>query len=270
MTSTTGPGKEPERAPRVRDGLLRALEMTLWVTGLVVLFGTAYVAWQGARFEAAAREEFRTSLRQEDGVKRVAAATAADASATIATTSAAADTTVASTVEPADVASIAGKALALNRPSVRAVDDWSATRSAHYQESLERPAKSVAVLSIPALDLEVLVLNGTSEWALNRGVGLIEGSSQPGEAGTVGIAGHRDGFFRTLGELEPGHELTLETRAGAIRYVVDRTEIVKPQDVHVLNPTPEPSLTLVTCYPFYFVGPAPLRYIVHARADVGT
>ena len=86
----------------------------------------------------------------------------------------------------------------------------------------------------------------------------------PGTSGNSGIAGHRDGFFRPLGDIAPGDAIELETLHESQVYRVERTWIVDPEDVSVLDPTTDRSLTLVTCYPFYFVGPAPQRFIVRA------
>jgi sortase A len=86
----------------------------------------------------------------------------------------------------------------------------------------------------------------------------------PGDAGNVGIAGHRDGFFRGLKDISVGDEIDLIMTKEKTTYVVDQIEIVSPADVHVLEPRSTSSLTLVTCYPFYFVGDAPQRFIVHA------
>src|ERR1700730_2319075 len=142
---------------------------------------------------------------------------------------------------------------------------WSRKRVLAYRETLRRefPAP-VAVLRIPRAKLEVPVLPGTDEMTLNRGVGWIENTTRPGETGNVGIAGHRDGFFRCLKDVAKGDVLTLETAMGPGEYVIDDIRIVSPQDVSVLDATPAPTVTLVTCYPFYFVGDAPRRYIVRA------
>ena len=107
-------------------------------------------------------------------------------------------------------------------------------------------------------------LQGTAELTLNRAVGRIPGTALPGQPGNVALAGHRDGFFRGLKDLEVGDRLELETLAETQEFVVEGLTIVTPDDVHVLDATPSPTLTLVTCYPFYFVGKAPKRYIVRA------
>jgi sortase A len=146
---------------------------------------------------------------------------------------------------------------------------WSAKRIAAWREALGEPAPApLAVLRIPSIRLEVPVLEGTGRVTLDRGVGHIERTARPGEDGNSGIAGHRDGFFRGLKDIGPGDAIELETLRGREAYRVDRIWIVDPTDVSVLEPTPTRSLTLVTCYPFYFVGSAPQRYIVRAvRAD---
>jgi sortase A len=141
---------------------------------------------------------------------------------------------------------------------------WSSERVRAWRETLDETASPLAVLRIPKIALEVAVLEGTSEWALNRGVGLIEDTPRPGTAGNAGIAGHRDGFFRGLKDVGVGDLIELETLTSVDRYRIERTWIVNPEDVSVLDPTTSPSLTLVTCYPFYFVGEAPQRFIVRA------
>ena len=129
--------------------------------------------------------------------------------------------------------------------------------------SLDGPPRASAVLRT-WIGLEAPVLEGTDDETLNRGVGHIDGTAIPGAAGNLGIAGHRDGFFRGLKDIAPGDTLELETLWGQVTYVVQTIWIVSPEDVSVLDPTPAPSLTLVTCFPFYFVGSAPQRYIVRA------
>jgi len=133
-----------------------------------------------------------------------------------------------------------------------------------YQTNRGKPVELLAVLRIPALHLEVPVLDGTDKVTLNRGVGRIAGTSLPGQGGNVGIAGHRDGFFRTLKDIRTGDAIELVTISGRDIFVVDQIRITNPADVSVLWPRAKRSLTLVTCYPFYFVGPAASRYIVEA------
>ena len=142
---------------------------------------------------------------------------------------------------------------------------WSPKRIRAWTDTLTRKAPPpLAVLRIPHLRLEVPVLEGTDDWTLDRAVGHIEDTARPGSAGNSGIAGHRDGFFRGLKDVRVGDHLELETHAGLDEYRIERIWIVGPEDVSVLDPTPEPAITLVTCYPFYFIGPAPQRFIVRA------
>jgi len=142
---------------------------------------------------------------------------------------------------------------------------WSKKRIDAYKESLaERWAAPLAVLRVPKIHLEAPVLDGTDDLTLNRGLGHIVNTAKPGEMGNLGIAGHRDGFFRGLKDVGVGDLLDLSLPDRTDTYVVDSIKIVDPHDVSVLEPTTGPSLTLVTCYPFYFVGSAPQRYIVRA------
>src|SRR5262245_17665940 len=148
---------------------------------------------------------------------------------------------------------------------------WSAGRIAAYFATLEGPAglarERLALLEIPAVDLEVVVLDGTDDWTLNRGVGRIQGTATPGAPGNAGIAGHRDGFFRALAHVQPGDVVRLTAPGRTpLDYQIEWVRVVRPEDVWVLEPTEGPSLTLVTCHPFYFVGHAPEHFIVRASA----
>jgi sortase A len=144
---------------------------------------------------------------------------------------------------------------------------WSESRVRAYQENQNeegRQPHALAVLEIPRLALTVPVLEGTDELTLNRGVGHVEGTALPGERGNVGIAGHRDGFFRVLKDVTSGDTITLVTLGETLGYTVEEIRVVEPEEVEVLAPTGAPVLTLVTCYPFYYVGNAPQRYVVRA------
>lgn len=142
---------------------------------------------------------------------------------------------------------------------------WSPKRINAYEQSLSVYTNSpTAVLEIPKLRLRVPVFEGTDDLTLNRGVGRILGTAKPDQDGNIGIAGHRDGFFRGLKDVALGDAIDLETLDVKRTYVIDQITVVTPDDVSVLQSKPKPSLTLVTCYPFYFVGDAPQRYIVSA------
>jgi sortase A len=147
---------------------------------------------------------------------------------------------------------------------------WSQKRIEAYKNALLLKLDApLAVLSVPRLGIEVPVFEGTDDLTLNRGAGRITGTARPGDAGNIGIAAHRDGFFRKLKDISKGDRIQLSASSANFEYVVDDVEIVDPGDVGALSPRATPSLTLVTCYPFYFVGDAPKRYIVHAaRVEV--
>ena len=148
---------------------------------------------------------------------------------------------------------------------------WSPKRIDAYQASLaEKKDLPLAILRIPRIHLEVPVFNDTDDLTLNRGAGRIVGTAQFGQNGNVGIAGHRDGFFRGLKEVSPGDVIELVLPARTDQYSISDIRIVSPDDVSVLDATPVPTLTLVTCFPFYFIGSAPQRYIVTASKQVSS
>jgi sortase A len=124
----------------------------------------------------------------------------------------------------------------------------------------------LARLEAPSVHMAATVLEGSDDRTLGRAAGHIEYTPRPGEPGNVGIAGHRDTTFRPLRNLKVGDPLRLTTADGIYDYEVTRTWVVEPEDVEVLDPTEHPALTLVTCYPFNFLGTAPRRFIV--RADL--
>ena len=128
-----------------------------------------------------------------------------------------------------------------------------------------KPHDVIAWLEIPRLRISTAVLEGDDDFALRLGAGHIPGTPIPGATGNVGIAAHRDSFFRPLAGIEPRDRIRLRTPDGDWEYTVESTRIVRPSNVSVLANTGESELTLVTCYPFRYVGPAPLRFIVHAR-----
>jgi sortase A len=138
------------------------------------------------------------------------------------------------------------------------------------------PAKNVAPvelakdgvigrIEIPALALSAPITGDYDGNSLRKGVGHIPGTAVPGGLGTVGLAGHRDSFFRPLRRIAAKMEIRLIDKTGTYHYVVDSTEIVSPDKVEVLNIAARPELTLITCFPFDYVGAAPERFIVHAH-----
>ena len=215
---------------------LRIFERGLLLVGLLLLFMFAFAHIH--RFIMFRAEMAKFETRQLESTKEVAAGTKATDGAT----------------HNADLHPAQNPDYSL----------WSNQRTKLHQASLRKPVESIAVLRIPALHLEVPVLEGTDEVTLNRGVGRIAGTSLPEQSGNMGIAGHRDGFFRRLKDIRTGDAIELVTISGTDVFVVDQIRITNPADVSVLRPRAKRSLTLVTCYPFYFVGPAPSRYIVEA------
>ncbi len=123
----------------------------------------------------------------------------------------------------------------------------------------------IGQMNIPSLGLSVPVLEDDQTGSLQQGVGHIRGTALPGGLGTVGLAGHRDTFLRPLQKIAPAMEVDLSRGPALYRYVVDRTEIVRPEAVGVLAWQNTPELVLVTCYPFHYIGAAPMRFIVYAH-----
>jgi sortase A len=133
--------------------------------------------------------------------------------------------------------------------------------------SVKPPSRitTVGMIEIPAVGLATRVLEGSNAPTLRLAVGHIPGTALPGPSGNVGLAGHRDTFFRSLRRIKVGDEIRFTTEAGMFKYRVMSLRVVLPDAIEVLNDTPVPTLTLVTCYPFDFVGTAPQRLIVHAE-----
>ena len=120
-------------------------------------------------------------------------------------------------------------------------------------------------IEIPSLELRAVIVQGDSPELLRRGVGHLLDTPLPGAWGNVALAGHRDSFFRPLRHIQTGDEITLRTvRGEAFHYRVESTSVVSPTDVEVLKPSNRKELTLITCFPFNFVGSAPNRFIVRA------
>jgi sortase A len=141
--------------------------------------------------------------------------------------------------------------------------------SASARPHVVPPGGWVARLDAPTVQLSATVLEGTDDATLQRASGHIEDTALPGDPGNFGIAGHRDTTFRPVRLLHEGDPLVVTTSDAVYQYRVVSTRIVNPEDVYVLDPTPHPTLTLVTCYPFEFIGHAPQRFIIHADL-VGT
>ena len=145
---------------------------------------------------------------------------------------------------------------------------WAPGRVVDYQSSLgvELPP-IMGVLEVPSVELEVPIYQTASDQVMDRAAGVIDGMAYPHEGGNIGISGHRDGYFRVLKDVQVGDTITLQTLEGAKRFKIDATTIVDKADTTLLKDTRDQTVTLVTCYPFYFVGHAPQRFIVTASLD---
>lgn len=145
----------------------------------------------------------------------------------------------------------------------------SARARRHGSGALDPPATPrdlIGRLEIPRIGLSAIVAEGVDAGTLRHAVGHVEASALPGEAGNVVLAGHRDSFFRRLEGVRKGDRVKVTTPGGTFAYEIDSTDIVAPERVDLLEPTAAPTLTLITCYPFNYVGPAPDRFVVRAHA----
>jgi len=141
----------------------------------------------------------------------------------------------------------------------------NASPASHVSLPAIAPDGLIGRIEILRLGVSVVVVEGTEKPMLRRAVGHIIGTALPGQPGNIGLAGHRDTFFRPLQNIQRNDIITLTTLGGEYRYRVVSIKVVSPYNVAVLNPDRNEILTLVTCYPFYFVGPAPSRFIVRAE-----
>ena len=133
-----------------------------------------------------------------------------------------------------------------------------------------KPGSVLGKFEIPRLQLSYILLEGTDDRTLDRSIGHIEGTGLPGQAGNIGIAGHRNTHFRKLEWIRRGDELLLRGADGVDRYQVEWVRLFDPNGLEVLDPQHGPAITLVTCFPFEYVGAAPLRFVVRALPDAET
>jgi sortase A len=131
---------------------------------------------------------------------------------------------------------------------------------------IAEPGSYLFQLSFPRQKAAFDVVEGTTARALRKGPGHLEGSAMPGKSGNTVIAGHRDTHFRMLKDVAVGDEIRIDAAERSYRYRIVETSIVSPKDVRSLRPESDAVITLITCYPFYFIGPAPKRFVVRARA----
>jgi sortase A len=138
------------------------------------------------------------------------------------------------------------------------------TRAIPPNDAIPNSAQPLGRLEIPSIGLSAIFIEGVDDRALRRAVAHIPGTALPGTIGNVGLSGHRDTFFRRLGKIHAGDVIWITTFGGRYKYVVESSGIVNPDERIILHNVGRPTLTLVTCYPFYYVGPAPQRFVVHA------
>lgn len=143
--------------------------------------------------------------------------------------------------------------------------DRALAQNVYSRNTVDITGSPIGKLSIPSARIAAIVLEGADSKTLSVAPGHIPGTAFPSEDGNVGIAGHRDTFFRNLENIRQGDSITLSTLDGDYNYKVDWTEVVDPTQLDVLEPSTGPTLTLVTCYPFHVIGPAPMRYIVRGH-----
>jgi len=142
---------------------------------------------------------------------------------------------------------------------------WNRQRITDYEEAMQVDASpALGVLTIEKLNINVPIYNGTDDFNLDRGAGRIKGMAKMDEAGNLGISGHRDGFFRSFKDIEVGDDIEIQTPRGVETYAVSSINIIPKEDTSPLAPSDKKMLTLITCYPFYYVGHAPKRMIVKA------
>lgn len=142
---------------------------------------------------------------------------------------------------------------------------WRSSRKYVSSSRLPSPTALIGRLSVPRLRMSAMVREGIDRNTLQLAIGHIPATALPGQAGNVGVAGHRDTFFRGLKDLRTMDEIHFSTLGGDFKYVVESLTVVEPDNVGVLAPSSENVLTLVTCYPFSYIGPAPRRFVVRAR-----
>lgn len=228
------------------------LERFLWGIGLLLLAWVGFVWADGQTYQARAEAKLERAIAEARAAEAAVVTEAGAGRLAPLPETLPGDEGVEEAGDPES-----GEAGAGTGPAARA--------SAPPPQPMIGDADVVGKLEVPRLGLSVMVSRGTAARVLRRGAGLVEGTPRPGTAGNAAIAGHRDRHFRPLQHILPGDELVFTSVDGTYRYEVQWTSIVRPDHVDVLDPTDEPALTLVTCYPFSYVGNAPDRFIVRAR-----
>lgn len=237
----------PHATPsRRHGGVLRLIERLLLLVGIACLGYYGYVSAEAALYQAFENRELEAILASGPAPDAMEPRKDAPAANEPAATGGAGPSAPASEANAADEAATTSTA---PRPAARKAPRTSAT---------------IGRIEIPRLGVDAIVRSGDDAKTLRLAVGHIPGTALPGE-GNTGLAAHRDTFFRRLGSIKEGDEIRVVTPDGTYRYTVEHTQVVEPTDVWVLDPTEQPALTLVTCYPFRYIGAAPQRFIVRAQ-----
>lgn len=231
--------------------LLKKMECGLWLSGIAILSAYLLLIGQNSLAQSQAADDFNQAKQAlkvaQPSAKKLAVLTTIDVDTTI--DLATADTSL-NTFEAA--AGLSDKSL------------WSSAFVDHHKDAVNKGGDSaVALLKIPSVNLDVAVFDGADKHNLNRGAARILSTDSVSGNGRIGIAGHRDGWFRPLKDIKIGDIIELESLTETRRYQINKTHIVTPADVEILQGD-DHTLVLVTCYPFYFVGSAPQRFIVEA------
>lgn len=241
---------------RPRAPWVRRLELALWVVGIVTLGAVGWGWLDGKLYQERQERLLERALVEGAAAEEIAPAGPAPRASSPLAGDAPASEVAAPAAPPAGERNReTAAATRTDEPDARP----RAKRAAASTEGL------LARLTVPRLDMAVMVAEGLDSRTLRRAAGHIPGTAPLGSAGNVGLAGHRDSFFRPLRDIRVGDEIVLTTPQSVSTYRVEWTEVVTPQATEVLRSTPYPALTLVTCYPFTFVGTAPDRLVVRAR-----
>jgi LPXTG-site transpeptidase (sortase) family protein len=240
-----------------RISKLNIVEGAAWAAGSALLIAYATAEWHFTRAHRTGLQEFAAARQQARQLQLSTHDSSGNGEVRLA---------VGVHSRAADMPGSPIESHALLPAAAPDMTSWSAGRIAAYQTEDHSP-KPEAVLRIRSIDLEVPVYAGVTETNLNRGAAWIDGTAPLGAAGNTGLASHRDGYFRALSGIGVGDRIELQTLRRTRVYAVDEIRVVEPEEVQVLAPTHDERLTLVTCYPFYMVGPAPKRFVVRARAS---
>ncbi len=234
-----------------RNWLLKKTEYIFWLLGVTILAAYLLLIGQNSLAQSQAADDFieaKQALKiAQPSAKKIAPLATSDK-----------DTTI-------DIASINSSLNTFEAAADQSDKSlWSSAFVGHHKSAVSRGGNSaIALLKIPSVNLDVAIFDGANKHNLNRGAARILSTDSVNGNGRIGIAGHRDGWFRPLKDIQIGDIIELESLTETRRYQINKTHIVTPSDVGILQGD-DHTLVLVTCYPFYFVGSAPQRFIVEA------